>query len=62
MDKDVCVSISICEYRYIYTQWNISHKKRLKWLHETRMDLEIIILSEVNQKEKDRMMSSICGI
>ena len=30
----------------------------------TWMDLEIIILSEVNQKEKDRhhMISLICGI
>ena len=30
----------------------------------TRMDLEIIILSEVRQKEKDKyhMISHICGI
>ena len=30
----------------------------------TQMDLEIIILSEISQKEKDkyRMISSICGI
>ena len=30
----------------------------------TRMDLEIIILSEVSQKEKDKyhMISLICGI
>ena len=31
---------------------------------ETLMELEILILSEINQKEKDKyhMMSLICGI
>ena len=40
MDKeDVCVSISIYEYIYIlYTQWNISHKERLKWSHFSKRD------------------------
>ena len=57
MDKDVV---------HIYNGILLSHKKR----HEimpfaaTWMDLEVIILSEVSQKEKDKyhMISLICGI
>ena len=44
----------------------LSHKKELKIMPfaATWMDLEIIILSEVSQKENDRyhMISLICGI
>ena len=39
-------------------------KNEIKPFAETRMHLEIIILSEVSQKEKDKypMKSLICGI
>ena len=43
----------------------LSHKKdKIMPFAATWMDLEIIILSEVNQKEKDKyhMISLICGI
>ena len=49
----------------IHTQWNISHKKsEIMPLVVTWMNPEIIILSEVNQTEKDKycMISPVCGI
>ena len=48
----------------IYTQWNISHKKNeIMPFVATSMDLEIMRLSEVSLKEKDKycMISLICG-
>ena len=49
-----------------HTQWNITQKKKNEIMPcaATWMDLEIIILSEVSQKEKDKyhMMSLTCGI
>ena len=52
---------------YIYTMeyYSLSHKKnRIMPFAVTWMDLEIIILSEVSQTEKDKyhMISLICGI
>ena len=49
---------------YIYSGILPSHKKEIMLFAATRMDLEIIILSEVSQKEKDKyhMISLICGI
>ena len=51
---------------HIYNGILLSHKKELKIMPfaATWMDLEIIILSEVSQKENDRyhMISLICGI
>ena len=43
----------------------LSHKKnKIMPFSATRLQLEIIILSEVSQKEKDKyhMVSFICGI
>ena len=42
----------------------LSHKNETKSLTETQMQLEIIILSEVSQKEEDKyhMLSLIYGI
>ena len=49
----------------IYSGILFSHKKNeIMPFAVTRIDLEIIILSEVSQKEKDKyhMISLICGI
>ena len=51
---------------YIYIQWSITQPKKSEIMPfaATWMDLEIIILSEVSQAEKDKchMISFICGI
>ena len=51
---------------YIYTMecYSAIKKDELIPCVATQMDLEIILLSEVNQKEKEKyhMMSFICGI
>ena len=50
---------------HIYNGILLSHKKsEIMPFAATWMDLEIIILSEVSQKEKDKyhMISLICGI
>ena len=50
---------------HIYNGVLLSHKKNeIMPFAATRMGLEIIILSEVSQKEKDKyyMMSLTCGI
>ena len=56
MDKDVV---------HIYNEILLSHKKnKIMPFAATWVDLEIIILSEVSQTEKDKyhMISLICGI
>ena len=51
---------------YIYTMecYSAIKKSEIMPFATTWMDLEIIILSEVSQKEKDKhhMISLICGI
>ena len=51
---------------YVYTMeyYSAIKKNEIMSSAATWMDLEIIILSEVNQTEKDkyRMISLICGI
>ena len=50
---------------YCYFGILLSHKKdKLVPFAATQMELEILILSEVSQKEKDKyhMISLICGI
>ena len=51
---------------YIYTMeyYSAIKKNEIMPFEATWMDLEIIILSEVNQKEKDKyhMISHLCGI
>lgn len=51
---------------YIHTMeyYSAIKKKKIMSLVATRMDLEIIILSEVSQTEKDKyhMRSLICGL
>ena len=54
----ICIHIHTMEY------YSAIKKNEIMSFAATWMDLEIIILSEVNQKEKDRhhMISLICGI
>ena len=51
---------------HIYIQWNITQplkKNEIMPFAATWMDLEIIIVSEVSDTEKDKyMISLICGI
>ena len=55
-------------YIYIYMEYYngilLSHKNEILPFTATLMQLEIMILSEVSQKEKDKyhMISLICGI
>ena len=51
-------------YIYIMEYYSAIKKNEIMSFAATRMDLEIIILSEVSQKEKDKyhMISLICGI
>ena len=53
------------EVVHIYNGILLSHKKeRMPFGITTWMDLELVILSEVSQMEKDKhhMMSLVCGI
>ena len=48
---------------HIYSGMLLSHKKNeIMPFAATWMDLEIITLSEVSQKEKDKYILLICGI
>ena len=67
--KEIYIYICIYTYIYIHTHTHneilLSHKKNGTMpFVATWMDLEIIILSEVSQKEKDKyhMISLTCGI
>ena len=56
----------IKKMRHIYTMeyYSVIKRNEIMPFAATRMDLEMIILSEVSQTEKDKyhMMSLICGI
>ena len=56
---------NVCVYTHTHTQWNITEPPKMKYCHlQQHMDLEIMLLSEVSQKEKGKypMMSRTCGI
>ena len=51
----MCVCVCIYIYIYIYDGILLSHKKNeILLFAATSMDIDIIILSEVSQKEKDK--------
>ena len=55
MDKKGVVCIYIYTYIYIYNGILLNHKKnKIMLFAVTWMQLEIVILSEVSQKEKDK--------
>ena len=61
----VCVCVCVCVYVYVCTGTLFSDKKNEIMPFTARwMDQEIIILSEMSQKEKDKyhMILFICGI
>ena len=68
MDKEdvVCVCICVYTHTYIYTMeyYSAIKKNEIMSFAATWMDLEMIILSEVSQTEKDKyhMISLICGL
>ena len=47
----LCVCVCVC---VIDTQWTVIKENEIKSFAGTWMDLEIIILSEVSQKKKDK--------
>ena len=59
-----CPSTKKMWYLYTMAYYSAIKEDEIMPLVATQMDLEIIILSEISQKEKDkyRMISSICGI
>ena len=56
----------ITKMRYTYTMEYYStilrKSNEIMPFTATYLDLEIVILNEISQKDKDRMMSLICGI
>ena len=65
MDKeDVCVCVCVYTHTHTMEYYSAIKKNEMMPLAAAWMDLEIIILSEVSQTEKDKyhMISLICGI
>ena len=55
MDKEDVVCVCICTCIYTYIEWDTTQPlKRIMPFAATGMDLEIIILSELSHKEKDK--------
>ena len=60
----MCVCVCVCVCVCIMEYYSAIKKNEIMPLAATWMELEIIILSEVNQKEKDKhhMISLMCEI
>ena len=56
--------IGMCVYIYIYTNYSATKRTKVMPFAAIWLELEILILSEVSQKEKDKyhMISPICRI
>ena len=63
-DGDTYIHIYIEDIIYIMEYYSAIKKNEIMSFAATWMDLEIIILSKVSQKEKDKchMISLTCGI
>ena len=64
MYKEDTVCVCVCIYIYIMEYYSAIKKNEIMSFAETWRDLEMIILSEVSQTEKDKyhMISLTCGI
>ena len=60
----VCVCVCVCMCVCVMEYYSAIEKNEIMPLAATCMDLEIIILSEVSQTEKDKyhMILLICGL
>ena len=64
MEKNVKKNIYVDTHIYTMEYYSAIKKNEIMPLAATWMDLDVIILSEAGQKEKDKyhMISLICGI
>ena len=64
MDKEDVVCVSACIYTHTVEYYSAIKKNEIMPFAATRMDPEIIIVHEINWKEKDKypVISLICGI
>ena len=64
MDKEDEIHTHTHTHTHTMEYYSTITRNKIMPFAATRMDLEIIILSEVNQTEKDKyhMVSLICGI
>ena len=60
----MCVCVCVCVYTYKMEYYSAIKKNKIMSSAATWMGLEIVILSEVSQTQKDKyhMISLICGI
>ena len=61
---NMCIHKCICIYIYTHSRLLVIKKNEIMPFVATWMDLEVIILREVSQAEKDKyyIISLICGI
>ena len=63
MEKDGCVYTYIYTYVQIHSRRLLNHKRNeIVLFAATQVDLKLIVLSRVSQKEEHLMTSLMCGI